>query len=228
MTKRNALILMSGGIDSSTLLAYIIDKGFTPYILSFDYSQRNKVEIEKVKEFVKDYDIKMHKILKANFGDIGGSALTDNIEVPKDAFDASSPEDEIPVTYVPARNTIFLSYAVAVAETLKIQDIFFGAHIYDYSNYPDCRPEYIEAFEKMANLGTEMGVTGKKISINAPFVKMSKADIVKIGLGLNVDYSKTLSCYDPSEGVSCGHCDACIIRKKAFEENGVQDPIKYL
>lgn len=226
--KKRGLVLVSGGIDSSTLLAYILNEGYEVDVLSFRYGQRNSIELQKVKNLLQNYKINSHQIIDINLQQIGGSSLTDNIEVPKNSYNPDSPPDEIPATYVPARNTIFLSYALAVAEVKKINNIFFGAHIVDYSNYPDCRPEYIKAFELMANLGTEMGSKGEKITINAPFVMKSKTEIVKIGTELNVDFFNTISCYDPSaEGKSCGKCDACIIRLKAFAENNLIDPIEY-
>lgn len=227
--QNRALVIASGGIDSSTLIAYILNQGYQLEVLTFLYGQRNIFEVQKLQEFLQDYSIQGHKILRLNLQDIGGSALTSNINVPKNSYNPNSSIDDIPVTYVPARNTIFLSYALAVAEVKEINNIFFGAHIVDYSNYPDCRPEYIKAFEKMANLGTSLGAQGKKISIKAPFVKMSKTEIVKLGNKLKVDYSKTISCYDPDpHGRSCGRCDACIIRLKAFDENNLKDPIGYV
>lgn len=226
--KKKAIAMVSGGIDSATLLAYLIDKNYEVEVLSFEYGQKNTFELERAKDLVKNYEIKVHKIIKLNLDQIGGSALTDNIEVPKNSYNKNYDDKDIPVTYVPARNTIFLSYALAWGEVRKINNIFFGAHIVDYSNYPDCRPEYISSYEKMANLATEMGVNGNRISIEAPFVKMSKADIIKIGINLGVDYSKTISCYDPSEdGKSCGMCDACIIRLDGFAKNNMRDPIEY-
>ncbi|MEQ9115437.1 MAG: 7-cyano-7-deazaguanine synthase QueC [Rickettsiales bacterium] len=226
--EKRAIAIVSGGIDSTTLLAKLINEGYEVDVLSFLYGQRNTFEINKVKKIAKSYNVVTHKIIKLNLDQIGGSALTAEIDVPKNNYDKNSSDKDIPVTYVPARNTIFLSYALGWAEVRKINHIFFGAHIVDYSNYPDCRPEYIDAFEKMANLATEMGIKGKKIFIEAPFVKMAKSDIIKIGLDLGVDYSETISCYDPSlEGKSCGKCDACIIRLEGFAKNNKKDPIEY-
>lgn len=225
---RKAVILVSGGVDSSTVLAMAKKMGYEIYAISFNYSQRNKVELEKIKELIKDYNVKQHKIINIDLASFKGSALTDNhIEVPK-YKNHSDLGDDIPVTYVPARNTIFLSYALGFSEVIGANDIFLGVHASDYANYPDCRPEYIEAFQKLANLATAVGVEGKKITIHAPLINMTKTQIVKAGLELGVNYAKTISCYDPSsDGVSCGTCHACLLRIKAFEENGMQDPVEY-
>lgn len=195
---KKAVILVSGGIDSSTVLAMVQKMGYEIYAISFNYSQRNKVELEKIKELIKDYNVKKHKIIKIDLASFGGSALTDNkIEVPK-YENHSDLGDDIPVTYVPARNTIFLSYALGFAEVIGAYDIFLGVHASDYANYPDCRPEYIKAFEKLANLATAIGVEGKKLTIHAPLINMTKSQIVKTGLELGVNYAKTISCYDRS------------------------------
>ncbi len=225
---KKAVALISGGADSATVLAIMQKANYEIYAISFNYSQRNKIEIEKVKNLIKDYNVKQHKIVNIDLRSFGGSALTDDaIDVPKYS-DHTELQDDIPITYVPARNTIFLSYALGFAEIVGALDIFLGVHTTDYANYPDCRPEYIKSFEKLANLATAAGVEGNKITIHAPLINMTKGEIVKTGLELGVDYSKTISCYDPSvEGLSCRTCHACLIRLKAFKENGVQDPAEY-
>jgi len=226
---KKAVILVSGGVDSSTVLAMIKDMDYEIHALSFNYSQRNQIEVQKIKELVKDYDVKQHKIINIDLASFGGSSLTDNsIKVPK-YENPSDLGDDIPVTYVPARNTIFLSYSLGFAEVIGAYDIFLGVHASDYANYPDCRPEYIEAFDKLANLATAIGVEGKKITIHAPLINMTKMQIVKLGLELGVNYAKTISCYDPSDdGLSCGLCHACLIRISAFKNNSVSDPIEYV
>lgn len=236
MTKK-AIILVSGGVDSSTVLSMICKDFDEIYAISFNYDQRHNIELSKVKEIVKDYRVKEHKVINIDLRSFGGSALTDDsIEVPEYSNTEDIPE-EVPVSYVPARNTIFLSYALAYAEVKGAYDIFVGVHSTDHSNYPDCRKEYIESFEKMANLATEAGITGNKINIHAPIIDKSKAEIVAIGLKSGVDYSKTISCYNPvvSKGqngendvLSCGKCLACVVRLEAFAKNGSTDPIKYV
>lgn len=223
---KKAVLLLSGGLDSATAGAIAKSEGYAIYALSMKYGQRHAVELEAAKKVATSLGVKEHKTAELDLRLFGGSALTDTIEVPKDRQE----EGGIPVTYVPARNTIFLSYAVAYAETLMAQDIFIGVNAVDYSGYPDCRPEFISAFEKMANLATAMTTEkGGKISIHAPLIQMSKAEIIKKGLSLGVDYSLTLSCYDPSpDGQACGHCDSCILRKNGFEAAFAQDPIIYL
>lgn len=225
---KKAIALVSGGADSATVLALMKKANYEIYAISFDYSQRNNIEIEKVKYLVKDYDVKQHKIINIDLRSFGGSALTDSsIAVPK-YKDHSELQDDIPVTYVPARNTIFLSYALGFAEIVGALDIFLGVHATDYANYPDCRPEYIKSFEALANLATAVGVEGNKITIHAPLIYMTKGQIIATGLDLGADYSKTISCYEPSDdGLSCGTCHACLLRLKAFEENGISDPINY-
>lgn len=222
MTKK-AVLLLSGGLDSATTCAIAINEGYEVYAISFDYGQRHNIEINKAKELASHLQVKEHKIVTIDLRLFGGSALTSDIKVPKNR-NTDSPE--IPVTYVPARNTIFLSYALAYAEVIAAYDIFIGANILDYSGYPDCRPEYLNAYEKMANLALAATVSGdKKMSINAPLLKLSKAEIIKKGMAFGVDYSKTLSCYDPTpDGKPCGNCDACQLRNKGFAENGLQDP----
>ncbi len=220
---KKAILLLSGGLDSATTLAIAKKQGYKIYALSFDYGQRHNIELEKCKKIAKAYCITEHQIITINLRLFGGSALTSDIAVPKDR---NLEDHKIPTTYVPARNTIFLSYALAYAEVVGAFDIFIGANMLDYSGYPDCRYEYLDAYEKMANLATAATVSGeKKISINAPLLKMTKAQIIKKGLDLGVDYSLTLSCYDPSmEGKPCGHCDACQIRNKGFADNNMTDP----
>lgn len=221
---KKALVLMSGGLDSATAAAIAKKEGFALYALSFDYGQRHRHELEcaqKVSGFLKAKD---HLVITIDLRAIGGSALTGNIEVPKDR----KPEKmshEIPVTYVPARNTIFLSFALAWAEALKAYDIFIGVNALDYSGYPDCRSEYLEAFQKMANLATREGVEGRHIKIHAPLIHMKKSEIIKRGLELGLDYSLTHSCYHPEpDGRPCGRCDSCLLRKRGFEDAGLKDP----
>jgi len=222
MTKK-AVLLLSGGLDSATTCVIAKDIGYQVYAISFDYGQRHKVELQKAIELAKYLDVKDHKIINIDLRLFGGSALTDNINVPKNRDTES---EEVPVTYVPARNTIFLSYALAYAETIGAYDIFIGANILDYSGYPDCRPEYLNAYEKMANLALSATVSGdKKINIKAPLIELSKAQIISKGLELGLDYSKTLSCYDPDDsGKPCGQCDSCQLRNKGFKDNNMVDP----
>ncbi len=228
MSVKKAVLLLSGGLDSSTCTAIAQKQGFEVYGLSFRYGQRDTHELDAAERVAKAMRLKRHVIIDIDLRAFGGSALTDDIDVPKGRSDDEM-EDEIPVTYVPARNTIFLSFALAYAETLKSNDIFIGVNALDYSGYPDCRPEYIKAFQKMAKLATKIGVEGDVgVKINTPLIDMSKADIVKTGLKLGVDYSLTTSCYDPSEnGVACGQCDSCLLRLKGFKEAGSIDPITY-
>jgi len=203
--------------------------GYLIYSLSFSYGQRHKIELEAAKKVADKIGVEKHLVINLDLNKIGGSARTDSIDVPKNRDDKEISAN-IPVTYVPARNTIFLSYALAWAEVIGSSDIFIGVNAIDYSGYPDCRPEYIEAFEKMANLATKAGVEGlTRIKINTPLLNMSKAQIIKNGIKLGIDYSLTHSCYDPNpEGIACGRCDSCILRKKGFKEAGLKDPIKYL
>ena len=228
--KKKAVVLSSGGIDSTTVMAIAKQEGFEIFSLSFFYKQRHSFEIEAAKKVAGVMGVKKHLIIDIDLKKIGGSALTDNnLDVPKHRK-MQSMADEIPVTYVPARNTIFLSYALAWAEVLQSSDIFIGVNAIDYSGYPDCRPEYIEAFERMANLATKAGVEGKtKLKIRTPLIHMTKAEIIKKGVDLGVDFSLTHSCYDPSsDGLACGECDSCIIRKQGFKEAGIIDPTKYI
>ena len=219
-----AVILLSGGLDSTTVLAIAKSQGYDCYALSFDYGQKQRSELESSISIAKKSNVIEHRIMKISLSDIGGSALTDqSIDVPK-----YSDSDEIPITYVPARNTIFLSFALAWAEVVDCQTIFIGVNALDYSGYPDCRPEFIEAFENMANLATKQSVEGDRIQIKTPLISMTKAEIIKKGLGLGVDYSETTSCYDANTlGEGCGECDACILRKIGFENANVQDPTRY-
>jgi len=220
---KKAVLLLSGGLDSATVFAIAKEQGFGVYALSFSYGQRHGVELECASAVAANLGAEEHKIVDIDLRVFGGSALTDDIAVPKDRdIDGK----DVPVTYVPARNTIFLSYALAFAETIGAFDIFIGAHVQDYSGYPDCRPEYLAAFENMANLATVMARDGK-ITIHAPLIEMDKAAIITKGLSLGVDYGLTLSCYDPADGKACGHCDACQIRLQGFEANGVEDPVGY-
>lgn len=219
-----AVVLLSGGLDSSTTLAIAKSQGFECYALSFDYGQKQKSELISAAEIAKHFDTIEHRIMHISLSDFGGSALTDeNIEVPE--FKES---DEIPITYVPARNTIFLSFAMAWAEVLDCQSIFIGVNALDYSGYPDCRQAYIDAFETMANLATKQGVEGQKLSIVTPLIDLNKADIIKIGLSLGVDYSLTTTCYQANDkGEACGVCDACEYRKIGFKSAGISDPTRY-
>ncbi len=225
---RPAVVLLSGGLDSTTVLAVARRDGFTPYAMTFRYGQRHSVEIDAARRVAAAHGVAQHVVVDIDLRQWGGSALTGDVEVPKDR-DVDQPTDEIPVTYVPARNTIFLSFALAWAETLNAQAIFIGVNALDYSGYPDCRPEYIAAFEQMANLATRAGVEGtQRLTIHAPLQHLSKAAIVRLGQELGVDYSITTSCYDPApDGTACAHCDACQLRLRGFAEAGVSDPISY-
>lgn len=225
MPSNKAVVLLSGGLDSATTLAIAKSEGFDLYALSFLYGQRHKIEIEAAKGIARRSNVAKHVILPIDLRQFGGSALTSDTPVPKDRT-IETMSSEIPITYVPARNTIFLSFALAWAEVLGSSDIFIGVNALDYSGYPDCRTEYIEAFTKMANLATKAAVEGKqRLTIHTPLIHMTKAQIIRRGLELGVDYSLTMSCYDPSpEGVACGRCDACLLRAKGFAENGIADP----
>jgi 7-cyano-7-deazaguanine synthase len=226
--KDKAVVLLSGGLDSTTALAIAQSKGYRTFAISFNYSQRHSIEIESAIKVAKALGAEQHLILDIDLRVIGGSALTDQIAVPKDR-DSYEISDGIPATYVPARNTIFLSYALAWAEVLGIDDIFIGVNALDYSGYPDCRPEYIAAFETMANLATKAGVEGRlHLKIHTPLIAMSKAEIIRTGIKLGVDYSLTHSCYDPNEqGIPCGRCDSCQLRLRGFAEAGARDPLRY-
>lgn len=222
------MVLLSGGLDSATVLAIARAEGFTPHALSFQYGQRHSVELDAARRIAQSAGVP-HRIVQIDLGAIGGSALTDeNIDVPKNRDDHAIGSD-VPVTYVPARNTVFLAVALGFAETLGTGDIFVGVNSVDYSGYPDCRPEYLAAFEQLAQLATADGVAGRvRYRLHAPLVHLSKAEIVGRGMELGVDYSVTVSCYDPSpEGGACGRCDACVLRRRGFEEAGVPDPTRY-
>ena len=223
--KEKAVVLVSGGVDSTTCLAIAKREGYDVFALSFDYGQRHRVEIDAAKMAAKAFGAKEHLVLNVPLGAIGGSALTAGIEVPKDV-PAEEMQSRIPVTYVPARNTVFLSLALAWGETLNAADIFIGVNALDYSGYPDCRPEYIESFEKMANLALKECVEGRmRIRIHTPLINMTKARIIKTGVELGVDFSMTHSCYDPDPaGRACGRCDSCVLRKRGFSEAGTPDP----
>lgn len=225
---RRAVILLSGGLDSTTTLAIARRRGFRAFAMSFRYGQRHAVELKSAARAARALGAEQHLVLDIDLRAIGGSALTDSLEVPK-----QRPPDEmtagIPITYVPARNTVFLSFALAWAEVLEAEDIFIGVNALDYSGYPDCRPEYIEAFERLASLATKAGVEGRlRLKIHTPLIAMTKAQIIKTGLELGVDYSLTHSCYDPpAEGLACGKCDSCLLRLKGFAETGLRDPLNY-
>ncbi len=221
-----AVILLSGGLDSTTCLAIAKHQGFDLNALTFNYGQRHDFELKSAQKIVDHFQIKNHSVVNIDLAQFGGSALTDEIDVPKNR--SESEMTDIPVTYVPARNTVFLSLAIAWAETLNAFDIFIGVNALDYSGYPDCRPEYIAAFEKTANLATKAGVSGQNFKIHTPLINMKKSEIILNGLELNVDYSLTSSCYDPlKNGAACGDCDACILRLKGFQEADALDPLSY-
>lgn len=222
-SSRPAIVLLSGGLDSITVLALAKQQGFTCYALSFDYGQRHNAELEAAKRIAKRYQVADHKIINLGLSAIGGSALTDaSIAVP------TSPQAGIPVTYVPARNTIFLAFALGWAEVLNAHDVFIGVNAVDYSGYPDCRPEFIKAFQDMANLGTKAGVEGHKILIHTPLISLSKAEIIQQGMALSVDYADTVSCYAATiDGLACGVCDACRLRAAGFAKAEIVDPTRY-
>lgn len=227
---RRAVVLLSGGLDSTTTLAQAQAAGFETYALTIRYGQRHEHEIEAARRIASAFGVTKHLVTQVDLRAFGGSALTDDIDVPKDATpDAIG--GEIPITYVPARNTIFLSMALAWAEVLEAADIFLGVNALDYSGYPDCRPEFVAAFEKLARLATKAGVEGSiQTEIHTPLIELSKAEIITRGIELGVDYSMTISCYDPSNeggGLACGRCDACVLRRKGFEDVGVVDPTRY-
>jgi 7-cyano-7-deazaguanine synthase len=227
-TERRAVVLLSGGLDSTTVLAIARSQGYDVYALTFRYGQRHAAEIDAARRISQLFSAAQHVVAEIDLRAFGGSALTDDIAVPKGRAPEEMSEG-IPVTYVPARNTIFLSFALAWAEVLGASDIFIGVNALDYSGYPDCRPEYIEAFQRMADLATRAGVEGRqRLTIHTPLIHLSKAQIVRKGIELGVDYSLTVTCYDPShEGAACGECDACLLRLKGFAENAMQDPATY-
>ncbi|MCT2531184.1 7-cyano-7-deazaguanine synthase QueC [SAR92 clade bacterium H921] len=220
---KKAVILVSGGLDSTTVVAMAMSQGYDCYTLSFDYGQRHRSELVAAQRISESMTVHSHKVVKLDLGTIGGSALTDSsIDVPEHETPG------IPVTYVPARNTVFLSIALGWAEVLGANDIFLGVNAVDYSGYPDCRPEYINAFEAVANLATRAGVEGSKLSIHAPLINFTKGEIVQAGMALGVDYSQTVSCYQASlEGLACGRCDSCRLRAQGFYEAGIKDPTRY-
>ncbi len=226
---RPAVLLLSGGLDSTTMLAYALDRGFAVHAMTFRYGQRHSGEIEAARRVARHFGVADHVVVDIDLRTFGGSALTADIDVPKDRS-ADAMATGIPVTYVPARNTIFLSFCLAWAEVLGASDIFIGVNALDYSGYPDCRPEYVAAFQRMANLATRGGVEGTSpIRIQTPLLHLTKREIVELGRSLGVDYSITLSCYDPGEeGAACGHCDACTLRLKGFAEAGMADPARYV
>jgi 7-cyano-7-deazaguanine synthase len=228
MSSLPAVLLLSGGLDSTTMLAYALDRGFDVHAMTFRYGQRHAGEIEAARRVARHFHVKDHVVVDIDLRTFGGSALTADIDVPKDRA-AARMADGIPITYVPARNTIFLSFCLAWAEVLGASDIFIGVNALDYSGYPDCRPAYIAAYERMANLATRGGVEGTNpIHIRTPLIDLTKAQIIQRGLSLGVDYAITQSCYDPDEnGAACGHCDACQLRLKGFAEAGARDPAPY-
>jgi len=226
--KKRAVVLLSGGIDSTTTLAIAIAESYQAYALSFDYGQRHQIETGAARRVAKSLGAKEHRVAKIDLRVFGGSALTDDIDMPKQRQEKEIAHG-IPITYVPARNTIFLAYALAWAEVISANHIFLGVNAIDYSGYPDCRPQFIEAFETLANLGTKAGVEGKHFQIHTPLIKSSKAEIIRKAIELGVDLSLTHSCYDPTpEGLACGECDSCLLRLKGFREAGIKDPIRYV
>ncbi|HJT45645.1 MAG TPA: 7-cyano-7-deazaguanine synthase QueC [Chthoniobacterales bacterium] len=222
---KRAVVLLSGGLDSTTTLAIAKNQGYETFALSFDYGQRHKIELEAARNIAQVLGAKEHRVVNLDRSLFSGSALTDEIEVPKGRENVAT---GIPVTYVPARNTIFLAHALGWAETISAADIFIGANAIDYSGYPDCRPEFIDLFEKLANAGTKAGAQGLRFHVHAPLIKLSKSEIVQTAVDLGVDLSLTRSCYDPGpDGTACGKCDSCQLRLKGFREAGVEDPIAY-
>ena len=224
---RPAIILLSGGLDSATTLAIARAEGFDAYCLSFDYGQRHRHELTAADAVARQLRARDHKTLKLDLRGIGGSALTSDIAVPKDRTESAMSHD-IPITYVPARNLIFLSLASAYAETLNATDLFIGVNAVDYSGYPDCRPEFIRSFEQTVNLATKAGAEGARFTVHTPLVSLTKAEIIRRGVALGVDFSLTTSCYDPTPtSLACGHCDSCQLRRRGFEQAGVPDPTRY-
>jgi len=225
---KKAVVLLSGGLDSATLVAIAHSQGFVVHGLSFRYGQRHSVELNAAKKIAESMELAEQKVIDIDLRAFGGSALTADINVPKDRTDTQM-ENDIPITYVPARNTIFLSFALAYAEVIGAKDIFIGVNAVDYSGYPDCRPEFITAYEKLANIATKAGVEDEaSLTINAPLLHMSKAEIITLGTRLGVNYGMTISCYDPrDDGAACGHCDSCLLRKKGFNDACITDPTYY-
>jgi len=227
MPLAKAVVLLSGGMDSTTTAAIAQHEGFEVHALSFRYGQRHSVELDAAQRVVQRLGIRHHVVLDIDLRAFGGSALTGDLELPRDT-PLELIGSTIPPTYVPARNTIFLSFALGWAEALGASDIFLGANALDYSGYPDCRPEYIEAFARMANLATRAGVEGRRIRIHTPLITLSKREIIERGLALGIDYGLTVTCYDPApDGTACGRCEACLLRRKGFREAGMEDPVKY-
>ena len=228
MAKRHAVVLLSGGVDSATALAVAATENWVCHALSFRYGQRHEVELQAARRVAESMGVSDHRIMDLPLGEFGGSSLTDpSMDVPKERSEQER-ETEIPTTYVPARNTIFLSFALALAEVTESDGIFIGVNSVDYSGYPDCRPEYIDAWRQVATLATRRGVEGRGPAILAPLIRMSKAGIIRLGDRLGVDYSLTVSCYDPDEeGRACGHCDSCLLRRAGFRDAGVPDPTRY-
>jgi 7-cyano-7-deazaguanine synthase len=224
------VVLLSGGLDSATTLAVAIRDGLEPHTLTFRYGQRHAIEIEAAARVAAHRGVRDHRVVDVDLGSIGGSALTADIPVPTDRSPAEVASGGIPATYVPARNTIFLAYATAVAEVLGAADLYIGVNAVDYSGYPDCRPEFIAAFERAANLGTRAGIEGERpLTIHAPLIRLSKAEIISLGVSLGVDYAMTVSCYDPRpDGRACGRCDSCAIRRRGFDEAGIPDATRYV
>ena len=225
---KRAVVLLSGGLDSTTTLASAIAEGYEAYALSFDYGQRHQIEVEAARRVANSLGAKEHRVAKIDLRIFGGSALTDNVDVPKQRSETEIAH-RVPVTYVPARNTIFLAYALAWAEVISANHIFLGVNAIDYSGYPDCRPEFIQAFQTLANIGTKAGIEGARLHINTPLIMLSKSEIIGKAGKLGVDLGLTHSCYDPSpEGLACGECDSCLLRLKGFREAGIEDPIRYI
>lgn len=224
----SAVVLLSGGLDSTTVLAFAKAQGYEPFALSFRYGQRHEVELDAARSVAEAVGVVRHVVCDIDLRTFGGSALTDDIDVPKHSSVDELPADEVPITYVPARNTVFLSFALAYAEVVGATDIFIGVSALDYSGYPDCRPEFITAYERMANLATKAGVEGAGLRIHTPLIDLSKAQTIEMGVQLGVDYSLTSSCYDPdSQGRPCGQCDSCLLRLRGFAEAGLADPLLY-
>lgn len=225
---KKAVVLLSGGLDSTTVLAIAKDQGYEPYALSFRYGQRHEVELAAAQRVARAAGVGRHIVCDIDLRVFGGSALTADVDVPKHDSVTEISADSIPITYVPARNTVFLSFALAYAEVIGAADIFIGVSALDYSGYPDCRPEFIKAYEQMANLATKAGVEGHKLSIHTPLIDLTKGQTVEIGTRLGVDYALTSSCYDPDDrGRPCGHCDSCLLRRRGFAEAGLEDPLEY-
>ncbi len=223
-SKRKAVVLASGGLDSTVTVAYALERGFNVHALSVRYGQRHRVELEYVQSLSRRFELEAHKFIDLDLRVIGGSALTEGIEVPKSG--APLEGGSIPITYVPARNTLFLSLAVAYAEAIDARDVFVGVSAVDYSGYPDCRPAFIEQFERVANLGTRAADGGRPFRVHAPLVRLSKAETIQLGSGLGVDFASTWSCYDPQDGrVPCRRCESCVLRAKGFADAGVVDPL---